>query len=231
MAVRRALLVPLMLLALILVPLAASAQQVPLFADLQHGIVVWDTSITLYKRGAGPHQRCFTITVGQDDVRRILGWGVDNVYLVLYVQSIDPWASSVPAVQATVAYPQQSIGNALYTSMWVNIPHPGVYEIPIPTEALRRASQLGGVAISLCLPDWNTNTANGAPDNFFKVTLDKVVIAPPQGAIADKPATHAQPAVVKREAWRLGPDDRAVLLGFGIVAVAIVVAAFVFARK
>ena len=166
----------------LLLPVAAADIQ-PLAADVQHGIVVWDTAITLYKRGTAPSQLCQPILIGRDDVQRILGWGTDTVYAVIYVTGLDPYAGAPPQLSVSITTMSAALGNALWVSPQIAIQRQGVYEIPLPTDKLRQAAEAtGGVKLVICLPNWNTDTANGAPDNYYSVAIDKVEVAPPQGA-------------------------------------------------
>jgi len=227
---RRALLVPLMLM-LIVLPMAAVAEQVPLSADLQHGIIIWDQPIVLYKRNGAPPMMSTSIIVGADDVQRILSWPGDTVYVVVYVSGIDAYAGRPVPLQVIIRSGGAQTADTVYSTDYQNIAGRGVYEYAIPKDAIRRAAEVSGdIRIVLHIFDaWSVG--NGAPDNYYAISINKVVVAPP---VANKLATaqqDAQPAVVvkREESWGL-PSDRSLLLGFGVIAVAIVVAAFVFRR-
>ena len=226
---RRAVLAPILLVAIMLPVLGAlaSAEQ-PLAADIQRGVVVLDTTITLYKRGTAPSQLCQPILIGRDDVQRILGWGTDTVYAVIYVTGLDPYAGVAPQLTLSITTMSTSLGNTMWLSPSIAVQKQGVYEIPVPVDKIRRAAEAtGSVKLVICIPNWNTDTANGAPDNYYAVVIDKIVLAPPQGAIHDKP--QATPVTVRPESAGLG-SSRALLLGAGAVAVAIIVAVFVARR-
>jgi len=230
----RRVVVPVAVLVLLL-PLAlsiiADAEQVPLAADIDRGIVVWDTVMAIYRQGTGPHTPCLNAIIGSDDARTVLAWGDDNdnVYVVIYVQNIDPYGNAPPSVQVIVGYPTIATGSVLYSSDYISIPRPGVYEVALPILPIKKSIELhGSFKLAVCLANYNTNVAAGAPDGKVAVVIDRVILAPPPQGVAKKPSSVAQEQPMRAQS----PGDVLLYATGGAGAVALLVfAAHVLSRR
>ena len=224
---RRVLLAP--IIALLVLPvlgaLAAGAAE-PLAADIQHGMVLVDNAVTLYKKNGVPGNYVTEAYLGSDDLRRIMAWPGDTVYVVVYVRSVDPYVSMPPRINARIYIGLPSSGNLLYESDYISVPGPGVYEIPLAKSVFSsKAVQQYGARLVIHIWDvWNVNTANGAPDSAYSVVITRIMLAPPQGAINDKPQGQ-----VVETSGRLSNDARLAIAAGAGFALALLV--FIAARR
>jgi len=125
--------------------------------------------------------------------------------------------------------PVASQSDMLYESPYISVPNPGTYSIAIPKDVFTDQALDNGARLIIHLVDaWNTDTANGAPDGYYAVIISKVVVAPPQGAINDKPQGQPHGQVVETSA-RLSDGARlAIAVGSGLGFALLV---FVAARR
>ena len=204
--------------------LASAAE--PLAADVDHGIVVWRGNAVLFKKGSGPHNVNLVAMLGGDDVREIRSWPGGTVYVVIWVANMNNYVNSPPPINVIIAAPTTSMGDTLYTSALINVAGPGVYTIPIPKDVfMNQGLDTGARVIIHLYESWNTGS--GAPDDYYGVTITKVVVAPPQGVIHDKPQSQGD-QVVETSA-RLSDGARlAIAVGAGLGFALLV---FVAARR
>ena len=106
-------------LALVLTPLIMLLLLTPattateLGADMSSAIEIWNSSITLKKSGAGPHNFVLNINIGQDDLQRILSWPGDIVYVVFRVTGVDYYSSAPPQVNLRIYTGIMGLGSFL----------------------------------------------------------------------------------------------------------------------
>ena len=199
----------------------------PLAADIQHGIVVWRGSAVLYKKSTGPNTLILSMMIGGDDIREIRGWPGDTVYIVVFVSSIDNYASVSPLINARIRVPSMSANDLVYETPYISIPAPGTYTIAVPKMVFNNNALDAGARLEVHLIDtWITGS--GAPDNYYSVRIMKVVLAPPQGVVHDQPQGQPHGQVVETSA-RLSDGARlAIAVGAGLGFALLV---FVAARR
>ena len=218
MAVRRALLVPLMLMLIVIVlPMVASAQQVPLKADLSRTLWLTRSEFVLYPSSP---PRCFSFDFS--DLPRSDG----PLYVVIHVERVDLFYNNPVRLQPVLYLGDggEAVGEI------IEVDAAGRQYLSMITSSVPKN---GAGRLCISIVQYPPTMGN---DIYF-VNIDAVGLAPSRAHASTTTTQPVQPPLqqavdVKREAWRpTGPDDRMLLLGAGIVAVAIVVAAFVFARR
>lgn len=150
----------------------------PLQADVQRGIVVWTGNRALFK-SAAQASVWLTTYVGPDDVQVMKRWRA--VYVVIRITSVNYYGQAAPSIRLVIFAPTMG-GNVIWSSDWITVSNPGIYEVPIPSYVLQQLDNGFRLGIQL----WPfANTGQNAVDHFYGVNIAQVVLAPPRNVDAN----------------------------------------------